>query len=425
MKIYKKNIIFYVSFILILLSPFLSNIILIIPLLLLIYRYTNSSKTIFLREIIFLTNFGSLFLITGFGSGLSTIIVFGTLVIIYKESKFIKDSTFYAVLLLVTYLLFRSNGRITDFVFISSAILLIYTSLKTLTIKEAVRLSKIYVYSLISSSFYGYIFRGTSALEMVLSPDSIAATGMENALRFRGLFLDSNYFSFALLLGLVLLMQLLYKKHISFVKFLLIGTTLVYFGALTYSRTFFIIFSLLILYANYLLWKLKKPKVAIMTSMIFFVFSFLVITGQIPVFDVVLQRLNLTQSLSSLTASRDILLLSYWEVITSSFSIFLFGKGLSADLIGGIGPHNIYIETVYHLGILGLFIYIALFVYLRREILKKSSSLNKTEVFLASIPVFLFILTFISLQGIFNTFTYLLIFIVFSSYLNLSENKNA
>ena len=108
--------------------------------------------------------------------------------------------------------------------------------------------------------------------------------------------------------------------------------------------------------------------------------------------------------------------MDYLINIKNHIGTLLIGNKLNAKLIGGLGPHNIYIEILYTFGTVGFLLYFSYFSSLIKKV-KMKYKYNYKENILAFFPVIIFLILYFTLQGIFISTTYIQLFIVISSML--------
>jgi hypothetical protein len=210
-----------------------------------------------------------------------------------------------------------------------------------------------YIISVIVSSvmrFFDSSFFNISDYTLVLKEEAFGAN-TEGITRFSGLYQDPNYYTVNLILALCFLVILYYENSVSPFICILGACCIIYFGSLTYSKSF-ILFLLLpfsfLVYANY---KLKRAGAQIIIFMaIAGLVAFLIISNSH-----FLQMMQLRMETgTSLTTGRSDIWETYLDYILNRPTVALFGVGIGAPLLDDVAIHNSYIECFYHLGIVGI-----------------------------------------------------------------------
>ena len=181
--------------------------------------------------------------------------------------------------------------------------------------------------------------------------------------RFSGLENDPNYYSMPVILLLSSLLVLLKKKQIKETVFYLYAIPLSFFGILTLSKSFIIIYFLFIIAYFIVIFQINNIR-ALVTIFILLVGALIVIRStRFSALTILLNRL--TSSFSSGETDINVILtgrwgiwIKYWTEINKNLTTLLFGHGTSAGYVGGNASHSMYIEILYHYGIIG-FILIA------------------------------------------------------------------
>lgn len=149
-------------------------------------------------------------------------------------------------------------------------------------------------------------------------------------------------------------------------------------GVLTLSKTFFIL--LVIMLLTLLIFNIKSIKKIKRNTWI--IFGIIAVVGIIlcviffkDILFFVRRFLNLDvlgvgfeQFMNTLTTTRYDLWKEYVLYLIENPLILIFGRGLGAPIIGQTSPHNMYLSTLYQMGIIG----VALFIYCFIQIAKSS-----------------------------------------------------
>lgn len=171
-----------------------------------------------------------------------------------------------------------------------------------------------------------------------------------DVLRLSGFFGDPNYCSVLIVMTVSLLSTLYYHKKIKteFWVFLLI---LIPAGFLTYSKSYFLCAIVLLFFLLVFVLLPKHRGWAIASMLAFFVVAFMALQGRIAIINTIINRFIYEDFSTGRFAVNEIYLAYIWD----NPKTLLFGDGITADLIkqANNNVHNIYIEALLRLGIVG------------------------------------------------------------------------
>ena len=176
-----------------------------------------------------------------------------------------------------------------------------------------------------------------------------------NLRRFAGLYNDPNYYSVNVIISMCLGIFLLHRRKIPMPLFALIMALCFYFVKETYSKSSFLMLAIPILaflYSN----KLCNRKILQFFSIagISLVVIYLFLTDGGSAFGVIFKRLSTSGSdLNSLTTGRLKLWTNYLNDLWPHPMAVLFGRGINAPLVNGVGTHNVYVQMLWNLGLVG------------------------------------------------------------------------
>lgn len=215
-----------------------------------------------------------------------------------------------------------------------------------------------FVLGVITSStmrFFDSSFFNISAFEEqvnYLIVDGIKVT------RFMGLYSDPNYYSVNAIISLILLVFLYYKDKLGIIAVSILSTPLVYFCALTGSKSALLMLAFPILMLLRCTWRKKHYFVYCLLSSLLMLGTYMVLSGRISIFSTTLARMNNAgEDIDSLTTGRSTLWMNYIKELISHPLQILFGNSPSVYLLNGSGAHNTYIDFAFQLGIVGTAIY--------------------------------------------------------------------
>lgn len=175
--------------------------------------------------------------------------------------------------------------------------------------------------------------------------------------RICGFNTDPNYYAaqvVAALSGTMLLMLRGDKKQVIIAGIL--SVLLIYSGLISVSKMFFVMFvTLLIMWTILLLraqGKIGTKFVAFIVTMIALSFILSSDTFQ-QLFDTLINRFSNSTDIKSLTTGRSNIWGFYFKEIMSNFKIMLIGKGLTESTVQGFATHNVLIDFIFQLGLVG------------------------------------------------------------------------
>lgn len=312
--------------------------------------------------------------------------------------------SFVLLILLMNYLVIRMQMNITGFVLCFGQLFVLCVLLPKQDGVSVERTVKAFLFSLILSSAYAFILRKTGPIRSITGADAYAIWGLDIK-RFKGLFKDPNYYMTLLIIGLALLLKLRDGRMVGTGKFLFQGAAMVAFGVLTYSKTFFLV--LMLLGATYIVWRFRSKKIIsglALTVIALVLLNVLIFTEGSP-FAVVIERLLSARNLNDLTTGRTELYLDYWGAITEDLQSFFLGKGLAAEGLRK-DPHNIYLEIMYYVGLVGFILITGIFFALVHESKWRSAHAREQHFIARYVVLFMFLLLFFTLHGMFQIVSY-------------------
>ena len=164
---------------------------------------------------------------------------------------------------------------------------------------------------------------------------------------------------------------------------------------------------LVLLGAVYILWQVRNRKIFTGIFLIIFIVLvayFLMFSEKSP-FAVIVERLSTSRNLNVLTTGRTAIYAAYWKAITENATVFLFGRGLAAELL--FKPtHNIYLEILYHIGFIGFLIFAGFYISILRSVLKRDYGIRRQHFIAKYVGLFMMMVLYIPLHGMFLIVTY-------------------
>lgn len=346
---------------------------------------------------------------------------FTFLMFLYIGIKLIEDKNIlWAALILIFYIvivqLVRSGLSFKEDLKIFGNILFVGYSLGTIhsfSDDDKEKLCITYISAVIVSSvmrFFDSDFFRISSFTNELNTEGYGA-GVESIVRFSGLDEDPNYYSVNLLVSLCLLVILYYRGKTSKLFCALAAASILYFGTLTYSKSFLLILMIplaMYLYANHRIGRYDIQVIS-MALIVATVFLVLLINP-----DYLANMQKRVESRDSITTGRAEMWMLYLDYIYHHPDIMLFGAGIGAPIVAGHAVHSFYIETLYLLGITGSFLLIVVLVSscVQYKSVKKINLLN-FSVLLCVLITYIFLN---QLQGYEFPLHFMLAFMVLSQW---------
>lgn len=390
---------------LIYLSPFVSSLLNYAAFLMCMYRLVKYDERVFSVDYCCLISVATVFALPG---GFSLVVVLSLLAEFWfvVRDGVVLDSAMAVLFLLVCYLMLRIQSSVSGFVLCVSQLLIFHRMLSFADTQTVLLDIGAFVLSVLTSSAYALVFRKTSAMTAIVGREVLAYYG-SSLTRFQGLFRDPNYYMSLVIMAIVLLTLLYFKKYISKALFSAGIVCMFFFGALTYSKTFLF---LICLYWGLCFFYLLRARRYIFAAAFSVGTVVLAIILSNTLFATTLYRITSASSVSELTTGRTDMFEEYWREIISSPVTMLFGKGLSAQLLKK-GTHNLFLEIQYYVGAIGLTLYLFYFGALVVRMQKKSAAGCYPARLFSNSPLIVFIVLFSSLQGMFSISVYTLLYL--------------
>ena len=234
-------------------------------------------------------------------------------------------------------------------------------------------------YSLISLAFgLGVSFSAVIALLSPLVPslyyvvqqmvktDNTFGNGDIETGRFSAMTYDPNLFGMFVICALsACLLAMKQKNFENSLWFLLTTIVLTVFGMLTLSKTFFLVFIILMLVYIHIVYKDKN--ISVKTKTVFsFALAVIVVLGlsELAIYlEAIVGRFTAsTGDISSLTTNRSDLWAYYLNYMFDKIDVLIFGNSIVGRLGAMSTPHNMIIYCLFYLGIIGCAIFLSMMV---------------------------------------------------------------
>ncbi len=402
---------------LMLITPFISSYGMYIALIVLLYRLVIYKESVTYIDLAFMIPFSSFFRIPGGDALLIYYVLLMDIILLFRRKRHCLNVTLILVLIITLFLFLRMGSKITTIVFIVGGLALLYLTFADGKIDFSTKTLSSFVSGTVLSTMYAYVFRDSSR---VLAYTYDIETVHDN--RFRGLFADPNYFSTFLVLAIVAIM-ILYKNHkVRPLKFYLCFAFLGFSGAITLSKSFFLMFAFILVFYVISWFNQKKYLKGIVGALICTCFLLFVFQGKIPIFNEVLLRFVEADNLNDMTTGRTGLWGIYLEYIRANTTVLFIGDGLDKVLSVG-GTHNLFIEIVYNIGLFGLFLFASFFVSIMMTIRRRYRTTIHMPL-IRLLPIICIFTLYFFLQGFATTIFYLSLFIVFLCYIESIKLSN-
>jgi hypothetical protein len=215
-----------------------------------------------------------------------------------------------------------------------------------------------YAFGLLGSSIIGLFKTDMHLIGQYFTDFNREVIGGISIYRFSGLQLDPNYYSIGILLVLYALILLFIKKNVSRILLLPLMVSITYFGFLTYSRLFVLVFILMLTVPIYYIFtKQKQFIVSIFIIGLLFISVYYLMSESTYFFEII-ERFNV----EDISNNRFRIWNDYFYFLSQNIGALTFGRGIGAPYYGRSATHNTYLELVYYLGLLGSLLYVLFIV---------------------------------------------------------------
>lgn len=383
---------------LLMIAPFVSRLIPLVVFGVLVLRVIMYDVRVFARDYCLLIPFSSL-LAAPSGMSLLIWLCLVAMVWYFLRGQISGSATLVILLALMNYLFFRMQMNINDFVLCFGHMAMVYVIMNELDGNTARIALRSFLGALLFSSLYALLLRNNYRLNALVGAEGEAIMGTQ-IYRFKGLYNDPNFYMTLLVLGLAILLKLKNCGMIRLPLFVLYFISFTAFGALTYSKTFFLMF--IVLCGVTVLWQFWDKKVfrGIFFTLVAIAAALFLIYSPNSPFAVVMERLTTSKDLDAVTTGRTDVFAMYWRAISESWSTFLFGYGLGAEGLRK-DPHNLYLEIMYYTGFVGAVLYLALCVAIIARTARQVQGFREQSLIARFLVVAVTMVMYISLNGMF------------------------
>lgn len=273
--------------------------------------------------------------------------------------------------------------------------------------KERINFPKYFVFGSVINILCGFIYYGISGIPLF-------------KYRFRGVSIDPNYFATVIAVSMAFVFVFFYNtKHRSFCIILEIG--LLICGFLSASRMFVLSLVWILVGAFGSIFSKNNFKKVFSIFLVFVILLVCLWPLISPIFSNVLQRFD-SSSTEGANGREDawVFYLANWRRTISSF---LFGSSSNLDLYFDRVPivqHNMYIESLSQIGIIGTVLLLLEFIVLFKKTVKQ-----KIFSIIGAVPLLVALTSYFSLNGLFSETTSFIFILSFMSYEYISNIKSS
>lgn len=397
------------------LSPFVSNLLPYLAMVLCIIRVVRYDEKVFATDYSLMISVVMLFQTPGKMSLMIYLCLFAD--VWYFLRRGVKaEAAVVLMFVLLNYLLLRVQMSFDRFALCFGQLFLLRILLPAQDYKSARRAAKAFCIGLLVASVYALVLRNTWQYAAVRGPEDAVFFG-SSIIRFYGPFQDPNYYSLVLITAMALLAKLKDSRCIGWGAFLAGILLFTFFGVLTYSKSFFLVFVLLV--AVYLVWQFWNKKVfrGIFLTLAIIIAGAILLLSEGSPFAVVISRFTSANSVSEITTGRSDVFLRYYRAITEDLGSIFFGKGLAEKNLG-LDPHNLFLEITYYLGLVGLVLVGVYYASLIRAI---NVNLKKQNLIARYVVLLVVLMFHMTVQGMVSFHSYVSFFMAAVSMMILPE----
>lgn len=242
-----------------------------------------------------------------------------------------------------------------------------------------------YIFGLIVSSIMGLVeIPGFHVHDFItVKVDTVVGDSYN---RFAGLYGDPNYYSINIIIAISLLIILYLKKEISLFWSVLLSAVLVFFAAMTVSKSALLMLCFPVFLLIYALIKRKNFLGTVIVLLAMSGFVWMIMRNRISIFLPVLNRL--LNKNTDITSGRIDLWKLFFNYFKENPTKIWFGRSIAHYTLENHVAHNTYIDIVYELGIIGgvfLFVLLAGCVRTSKRLFHRRTLINYSIIAIIAI----------------------------------------
>lgn len=320
-----------------------------------IFTFSPEEYTI---SLISLIPWAYVFKINGISTSMFAILVVAMVVRYVVMNRFV-DRAFFTYLLIfvvstVIQLKMKTATMIVMYIKLVINIVLLYEMCKHHNGKNVTVIMYCFAISVIIASSFAYFLPNKAILYSRIKELGILVEFKYE--RFTGLQNDPNYYNASLIISMLSLCYLYIKRNIG-IFFYPMSAVCVFYGFMTYSKSFFLLFAAWLVVIVYYALKNKRYFVAAMLLIGSILIALYLLTGNVQTVNVLLNRFG---DASGATSGRTDIWGLFYEYFESKPMALLFGNGFGSLILDGHASHNTYIDTLYYFGVFGTIFLIAI-----------------------------------------------------------------
>lgn len=328
----------------------------------------------------------------------------------YTMKTFGRGKSFIPIVFLTClFLLVRSGLKMDALLSIVCSLSLVCLFARNVNDDNIVRIAYGYIMSVAVSVIVAYIALPSNLYIDYIS-EEIQVSKFSDVIRFKGLFADPNYLGTYLLSSIGMLSQLFITKKISINYFLLFFSVLIIGGMSSYSKSFFLTIIAISFLIVVNLWNTGNRKWAFMFFLTFITIGLYALQGAFSDVNVIIERFTNDSDADDLTTGRSTLWARYANNIFSDVKVLFCGNGLDAPLLVQ-GAHNLYLESLYYIGSIGLILIFLAYTSSFSLIIRGFRNYNFTYKCISALTLVILLVVYWSLQGLFGFATYFQFFV--------------
>lgn len=332
------------------------------------------------------------FCVTPEGVSYYTFLMFLYIGVKLIEEKSVQWIVVFFAFFVVSVELFRSDFHFNETMKLIGNVLFIGCAMREImgfSDEEKERLCVAFIWAVLISSvmrfFDNEYFRISAFTNPLLT---ITYNSGNDIIRFSGLYDDPNYYTVNLITALCLIVILNYRDRTSKLFCVFSAAALMYFGTLTYSKSFLLLLLFpvfMFMYANN---RTGRNDIQII--------SFAMIAGAAAVVllinpDYLTGMQQRLEDGNTLTTGRAEVWVEYLDYVYNHPDVMLFGKGVGAETFKALAAHNSYVDILYHLGVVGGFLLIVCIISGGIQMRIKRTNLLNYSVMISVLVAYFFL----------------------------------